>query len=100
MLPSGRLTTPNELTSAPSAPLVGALTGCHACRHAAVVQMKLPARSPLSRYSVKPAESVSTVAPGVVLAAVLTTAPEAPEAATGCAPVAAAVLDLFEDPAL
>ena len=48
-MPSGRLTTPSEATLPLGLLPEESVSGSHACKQAPLVQMNLPARSPLRR---------------------------------------------------
>jgi hypothetical protein len=68
-----------------------AISGGHAFRHAALVQIHFPACSPERLYSVKPLASTRTVLPTVELDAVFTSDTELPPLAVAALDVAGAL---------
>src|SRR5689334_1568419 len=76
-LPSGRLTTLSEDTLPLGLVPGDTVRGCQSCVQAVLVQMNLPARSPLRRYSVSPWPVTRTVPLSLELDAVRTLALEA-----------------------
>ena len=61
-MPSGRLTVASEPTLPVGVP-EEAISGCHTCVQAELVQIHFPFCSPLRRYSVRPWLLTSTVVP-------------------------------------
>ena len=77
MVPLGRFTEPSEPTLPIGLLPAEALSGCQSCVQPELVQMNLPACSPLRRYSVSPRAFTRTV-PRLETEPVFTSALEEP----------------------